>query len=305
MSDAVAANFSCATISLLIVILRAATTIWQGKERDTSFVLVVLSIVFIIARIVINHYYLTFGTTNLVLDGNLTIYDPGLVRTGSILVLIARIVLAAILWLQMSILLLFYRRILSGITAIAYLIRATWILLAATFVGTIIATLLECRPIDLYWQIDPHPGQCVRAYGQLLLQGLSNIVIDIMLLVISFPIVTLQKRTLFQHLRLYCVFTLGTFCIVVTIVRVVLIFSTSSSQATRSVWASVQIAVSTFVSNAPNIYGALRIVRRQKSSTPRGHHGSSAATDIPRRQRLPNSTDVTRCLLVNVRVASK
>ncbi|KAH7030568.1 uncharacterized protein B0I36DRAFT_215467, partial [Microdochium trichocladiopsis] len=227
--------------------------------------LVLLSIVFIISRIVINHYYLTFGTTNDVLSGKLTIYDPGTVRVGSILVLVARIILAVILWLQMSILLLFYQRILSGITAIAYLIRATWIVIAATFIGTVLATLVECRPIDLYWQIDPHPGQCVRAYGQLLLQGVSNSIIDIILLVISFPILTLQKRTLYQHLRLYCVFALGTFCIVITIIRVVLIFNTSSSQATRSIWASIQIVVSTFVANAPNIYGALRIARRQKS----------------------------------------
>ncbi|KXJ85628.1 hypothetical protein Micbo1qcDRAFT_105520, partial [Microdochium bolleyi] len=265
--DAQAANFACAAISLFIVILRAVTTIWQGKERDTSFVLVLLSIVFIIARIIVNHYYLSFGTTNDVLSGKITTYDPALVHVGSILVLVARIVLAVILWLQICILLLFYQFLFSNMAAVTYLIRATWVVVAATFISTVLATLLECRPINLYWQIEPHPGQCVRAYGQLLLQGLSNGVIDVMLLVISFPILTLQKRTLLHHLRLYCLFMLGTFCIIITVVRIVLIFSTSSSQETRSVWASIQIVVSTIVANAPNVYGNLRLARRRRNSS--------------------------------------
>ncbi|KAH7020891.1 uncharacterized protein B0I36DRAFT_367369 [Microdochium trichocladiopsis] len=289
MSAAQAANYACAAISLFIVLLRAATTLWQRKKRDTSFALVILSIVFIIARIVVNHYYLSFGTASDVLSGKLTDYDPDLVHAGSILVLVARIILAVILWLQMCILLLFYQHLLSGITVVAYLICATWIVLGATFVGTIFATLLECRPIELYWQISPNPGQCVRAYAQLLLQGISNSVVDVMLLIISFPILSLQKRTLGEHLRLYGLFVLGTFCIVVTILRVVLIFNNGSSQETRSLWASIQIVVSTFVANAPNVYGSLRIARRRKSSGERGGGpGTNSATEIPRRQRQPS-----------------
>ncbi|KXJ89844.1 hypothetical protein Micbo1qcDRAFT_165229 [Microdochium bolleyi] len=287
MSEAQAANYACAAISLFIVLFRAITTIWQRKKLDTSFYLVLASIVFIIARIVVNHYYLSFGTVSDVLSGKLTVYDPDLVRAGSILVLIARIILAVILWLQMCILLLFYQNLLSGITVVAFIIRATWFMLAATFVGTILATLLECRPIELYWQMDPRPGQCVRAYAQLLLQGISNGIVDIMLLVISFPILSLQKRTLGEHLRLYGLFVLGTFCIVVTILRVVLIFNNSSSQETRSLWASIQVVVSTFVANAPNVYGSLRVARRRKSSA--GGPGTTTATEMPTRRQQPSS----------------
>jgi len=290
MSAAQAANYACAAISLFIVALRACMTIWHRKKYDTSFFVVVASIIFIIARIVVNHYYLRFGTASDVLNGKLINYDPNLVHVGSILVLIARIILAVILWLQMCILLLFYQHLLSGINVVAYLIRATWIMLAVTFVATVFATLLECRPIELYWQISPNPGQCVRAYAQLLLQGISNGVVDIMLLVISFPILSLQKRTFGEHLRLYGLFVLGTFCIVVTILRVVLIFNDGSSQDTRSLWASIQIVVSTFVANAPNVYGSLRIACRGKSSADRGArgYGSRSPTEIPQRQRRPS-----------------
>ncbi|KAJ1324871.1 hypothetical protein MN608_09576 [Microdochium nivale] len=287
MSSATAANYATAAISLFIVLFRAVTTVWQRKKLDTSFWLVVASIIFIIARIVVNHYYLSFGTASDVLSGKLTQYDPDLVRAGSILVLVARIILAVILWLQMSTLLLFYQNLLSGISVVALLIRATWFVLAVTFVATVFATLLECRPIELYWQISPNPGQCVRAYAQLLLQGTSNGVVDIMLLVISFPILSLQKRTLGEHLRLYGLFVLGTFCIVVTILRVVLIFNNRSSQETRSLWASVQVVVSTFVANAPNIYGSMRVARRRKSSG--GGPGTVTATEMPTRRQQPSS----------------
>lgn len=287
MSAAQAANYACAAISLFIVALRACMTIWHRKKYDTSFLLVAASILFITARIVVNHYYLRFGTASDVLNGKLTNYDPNLVHVGSILVLVARIILAVILWLQMCILLLFYQHLLSGINVVAHLIRATWIMLALTFVATIFATLLECRPIELYWQISPNPGQCVRAYAQLLLQGISNGVVDIMLLVISFPILSLQKRTFGEHLRLYGLFVLGTFCIVVTILRVVLIFNNGSSQDTRSLWASIQIVVSTFVANAPNVYGSLRIAWRGKPSADRGN-GTHSPNEIPQRQRQPS-----------------
>lgn len=37
-----------------------------------------------------------------------------------------------------------------------------------------------------------------------------------------------------------------------------------SAQPTRSLWASVQMLVSTFVANAPTIYGDLRIIQKKK-----------------------------------------
>jgi len=60
-------------------------------------------------------------------------------------------------------------------------------------------------------------------------------------------------------------FALGTFCIIITIVRLVSVYDTKSAQPTRSFWASVQMIVSTFVANAPTIYGDLNIAKRKKN----------------------------------------
>ncbi|KAI1778776.1 hypothetical protein F4818DRAFT_229213 [Hypoxylon cercidicola] len=260
-------GYACAALSVFILCCRIVISRWRREPVDLSFFLVLLSMIIIVGRIVTNNFYLRYGNANDVLhDPNVPDHeDPSRLKVGSILVLLARVLLTAFLWLQIGLLLLFYSRITSGITWADRLAKLAWITTLLTFAGIVLATFLECHPIELYWQVDPDPGHCVRAYIQLLLQGIANIVIDILLLTIAYPLVCLRKRTLSEYISLYTLFALGTFCIVVTIIRVALIFNEDSSQTTRSVWASVQMFVSCFVANAPTIYGSLRVVRRKRS----------------------------------------
>ncbi|OTB15192.1 hypothetical protein K445DRAFT_318038 [Daldinia sp. EC12] len=266
-------GYACAVLSVVILASRALISRWRREPVDLSFLFVVLSILVIIGRIIANNFYLKFGTANDVLhDPHYSDHhDTSHLKTGSILVLLARVLLTAGLWLQICLLLLFYSRITSGINWADRLTKAAWITVILTFVAIVLATFLECRPISLYWQIDPDPGYCVRAYIQLLIQGISNILIDLLLLFIAYPLICLRRRSLSEYISLYSLFALGTFCIVITIIRLVLIFNENSSQTTRSLWASVQMFVSCFVANAPTIYGSLRVARRKRSgqrSTP-------------------------------------
>ncbi|KAI0850676.1 hypothetical protein F5Y00DRAFT_231804 [Daldinia vernicosa] len=273
-------GYACAALSVIILISRVIISRWRREPADLSFVFVVLSILAIIGRIIVNYFYLTFGTTNEVLhDPHFSDHhDTSRLETGSILVLIARVLLTVGLWLQICLLLLFYSRITSGITWADRLTKTAWVTAVLTFIAIVLATFLECRPISLYWQINPNPGHCVRAYVQLLMQGIANIVIDLLLLFIAYPLICLRKRTLSEYISLYSLFALGTFCIVITIIRVVLIFNEDSSQTTRSLWASVQMFVSCFVANAPTIYGSLRVARRKRS----GHRSTPGyASDEP------------------------
>ncbi|KAI1372452.1 hypothetical protein F4677DRAFT_449355 [Hypoxylon crocopeplum] len=260
-------GYACAALSVIILASRLLISRWRREPVDTSFFIVVLSMLVIIGRIITNILYLRFGTANEVLHGDQFSddIDSPRVKVGSILVLLARVLLTAALWLQICLLLLFYSRITSGISWADRLTKIAWITVGATFVAIVLATFLECRPINLYWQVDPDPGTCVRAYVQLLIQGIANIVIDLLLLAIAYPLICLRKRSLSEYISLYTLFALGTFCIVVTVMRVVLTFNEDSSQTTRSVWASVQMFVSCFVANAPTIYGSLRVVRRKRS----------------------------------------
>ncbi|KAL7621712.1 hypothetical protein AAE478_009039 [Parahypoxylon ruwenzoriense] len=268
-------GYACAAFSVVILSSRVIISRWRREPVDLSFFLVLLSILVIIGRIITNNYYLKFGTANDVLHdpGFSDRHDTSMLKVGSILVLLARVLLTATLWLQICILLLFYSRITSGILWADRLTNITWVIVGITFVAVVLATFLECRPIDVYWQVDPDPGHCVRAYVQLLIQGIANIIIDLLLLSIAYPLICLRKRSLSEYISLYTLFALGTFCIVITVIRVVLIFSEHSSQTTRSLWASVQMFVSCFVANTPTIYGSLRVARRMKRSGQRSMPG--------------------------------
>ncbi|GAP86645.1 hypothetical protein SAMD00023353_2000900 [Rosellinia necatrix] len=271
-------NYVASALTLLILLTRIFLCLGLRQRIDASFALVVVSIAVVVTRVVANVYYLRYGNAADVIKHAGYFDKDNLedVKIGSMLVLVARVLITTILWLQVCILLLFYSRITYGVNWVAWVVKITWATVAATFLAVVLLTLLECRPISLYWQVSPNPGYCVRAYAQLLTQTVSNVVLDIMLIVIAWPIVGLRKRTIAEHITLYTLFALGTFCIIVSVIRVVYVLDSGSSQVTRSLWASVQMVVSTFVANAPNIYGSIRGLRTRRSSA----SGSIAAAGV-------------------------
>jgi hypothetical protein len=280
-------NYVTTALSSLILIIRIVLSLWRQERIDASFFLVVTSILVLVARIVVNKYYLSYGYASDALRHAGYFDESNLqdIKIGTILVLIARTLMTTVIWLQISILLLFYSRITFAVSWVTWAVKFTWAAVVATFVAVVLITFLECRPISLYWQISPDPGYCVHAYAQLLLQALTNISLDLLLMIIAWPIAGLKKRTIAEHIRLYTLFALGTFCIIISIIRVVSIQQSNSSQTIRSTWASVQLFVSTFVANAPSIYGPIRALRKRKSAA----NGIHAPTT--RDRRIPTGRD--------------
>lgn len=259
------ANYATAGISLVILLARILVGRWRGRPLDLAFYLLLLSIVAITCRITQNWYYLHLGTTNDAF-GNPKFFEthkPSDVVKGSKILLGARAALTCSLWLQIFLLLLFYSQIMQGIRWVKIVIRMTWIVALATFIAVNLLTILECRPLHLYWQITPNPGRCIKAYAQLLSQCVCNVFLDLMLLTISLPVLYHRGRTWTQHLRVGGLFMLGTFCIVVTIMRLIAVYGDNGEQAARTLWGAVQIIVSTFVANAPTIYGDIKVMRRR------------------------------------------
>ncbi|KAI1359390.1 hypothetical protein F5Y08DRAFT_80690 [Xylaria arbuscula] len=274
-------NYALTGLTLFILTARIALTLLRRERVDASFVLVFFSILVVLGRIIANVYYLRYGNAADAVKHADYFDETNLedIKMGSILVLLARVLITAIIWLQICILLIFYSRITRGVNWVAKVVKVTWALVGATFIAIILVTFLECRPISLYWQVSPDPGQCVHAYGQLIIQTVSNIILDILLIAIAYPIISLRKRSIAEHVRLYTLVALGTFCIVISILRLVWVHDSGSAQVTRSLWASVQMLVSTFVANAPNIYGSIRALRMIKKSsagsTPAQYHLST------------------------------
>ncbi|KAI8631651.1 hypothetical protein F5Y19DRAFT_473329 [Xylariaceae sp. FL1651] len=271
MADSIQAqqvNYATTVLTLVILFTRIGLSLWRRERIDPSFILVTFSVLVVIARIVTNAYYLRYGTAADAIRHAGYFDENNLqnIKTGSILVLASRVLITAVLWLQICILLLFYSRITSGFLWVAWTIKITWGIVAATFIAVVLATFLECRPISLYWQVTPDPGYCVHAYAQLLIQAINNIILDLLLILIAWPIASLKKRTISEYITLYTLFALGTFCIVISVIRIVSVRDSDSSQTIRSLWASVQMMVSAFVANVPNIYGSIRAIRRKRSA---------------------------------------
>lgn len=74
------------------------------------------------------------------------------------------------------------------------LLRYLHILLAVTFVGTVISVFAECQPFDHYWQVTPDPGtHCRQGSAHLITMGTLNIITNLVL--VGFPIpMILQAR---------------------------------------------------------------------------------------------------------------
>ena len=261
------ANWICAAISIVILSVRLVATRYRDKAFNAASALVTAALVVLVLRIVVVYLYLLYGTSNDVLYGDSTYFDPSdlsTIKAGSILSLISRLLITTFYWLQICLLLLFYSSITRNVHWVNT-IRVCWGLICVTYVAVVLSTFLECHPFHLYWQIDPNPGQCVRAYVQLFMQGISNIVLDLFLLAISFPMLRMTNRTWPQAIRVGALFVLGFFTIIVTCLRIAYIHAENSYQPVRSFWASVQMLTSTFVANAPTIYGCWQIAKRRKS----------------------------------------
>lgn len=260
--EAYLANWICASLALAILVARFAFHRHQQQRWDNIAYIVLCSTLVLIARTVCNVLILRLGTINTHGAEN-----GSAIRTGSILVLCARVLVTAYYWLQSVLLLLFYKKIMSHIPKVNHAIKLCWIVLVSTWFAVILATVLECRPIYHYWTLTPSaPHQCTRAYGQILLQCISNLAIDLLLLVISAPILIQQARLFPRNLQLGFLYILGTLSIIIIGLKINFIYKDGSVQQARSLWASVQIVVSTFVANAPSIYGLAKNAKRQRQS---------------------------------------
>ena len=225
-----------------------------------------------------NHYVLSYGTVpGLVAKANdgqsYRQEDLSKAHMGTTLTLVTRLLITTFYWLQCSVLLLVYHKLLSHITWIRHAIKTCWLIIGTTYIAVVLTTFLECHPFHLYFSLAV--PECSKAYAQLWVQCLSNVAIDLVLLSISAPIMREQVKLFPKNLQLGTMFVLGFFCIVISCLRIRYIYASSSAQPTRSLWASIQALVATVVANVPSIYGAIKLWRRK------GRAGSSTSSSSP------------------------
>jgi hypothetical protein len=266
--DAKLALWICAALSILILVVRLAICRYNRRPYDITTVICIASVLILVVRLVVVYLTLTRGTANDALRGDADYpndADLEALKLGSICAVIARLLITTFYWLQICLLLIFYSQLVSHVRWISIFIRVCWATIFATYAAVVLATFLECHPFRLYWQVRPPPGQCVRAYVQLFTQGISNIILDLMLLTVAIPVLKIKSWSPSDTVRIGILFGLGFFCIIITCLRIGYIYTEESLQPVRSFWASIQVLVSAFVVNAPTIYGCFKLIRRRTS----------------------------------------
>lgn len=265
---------------IAILVLRLALHRYSRSKFDSADWLALVSILVLVFRTPSVHIVTLYGTSDISVaqqqDFNFTSEEISQRRIGSILTLLNRILYTTFLWLQTGILLLFYDRVLGSVSWVKKALGTTWFILGASYVAVVVATFTECHPIYLYWTVVPHPDSCVKANIQLFLQGILNVILELMALLIAIPVIKSMQRPLMQKLRIALLLGLGLFSITVTGVRLPMIFDQNSSQRVRTFWACIQILASGAVVNIPRIYGRIRIGWRRRRNS--GQVSSSSRT---------------------------
>lgn len=184
-----------------------------------------------------------------------------------------------------------YRRLHQGLPWEKTILWSFSLVFLGTYVACQVTTFTECRPVRLYWQLLPDPGPCAEAQLQLLVVGITNIVTDLMLLILPLPLVFKMKADWRRKIRYYTIFLLGIFIIAITIIRLPINALNKEIQANRSIWASTELFTSALVVNIPTLYGLWRHRRmrlREKDgrhkyshrSTPRGYQDGLGDTEL-------------------------
>lgn len=148
----------------------------------------------------------------------------------------------------------FYTRLSVGLRLFQ---RATVILritLALSFVAIVMSTVLECRPISLYWNGMPAGDHCRQARANYITVGTFDLGTDLALIIFPIPIVWKASMYLKKRLRLGAVFSAGSLVVIVTLIRIPLTLRGTVPQKTRSLWADIEIACACLVTNVVPFY---------------------------------------------------
>ncbi|KAF2713130.1 hypothetical protein K504DRAFT_369566 [Pleomassaria siparia CBS 279.74] len=161
---------------------------------------------------------------------------------------------AVIVWTLKFNMLFFYRRVVKGLWIERFVVPV----MCFVGVGAVIVILVltcTCVPFRKMWQILPDPGEkCVPQSKAIFYTMLSlNLTTDMFIMLIPLPILRSMNAGIFRRLGLTFLFSLGIFCMVAAILRVLFIFKLNQS-GISAMWSIREDFVAIFVGQAPMVY---------------------------------------------------
>ena len=107
-------------------------------------------------------------------------------------------------------LILLYHRIFSVVRWYRWVLAFAESIVACYFVVCLFTAIFECKPVSYYWdKSNPH-GRCINQTAFYRWNGVANMLIDLFILCLTFPMVWRLKIGTRQKITLSGIFLLGT-----------------------------------------------------------------------------------------------
>ncbi|KFY46098.1 hypothetical protein V495_02649 [Pseudogymnoascus sp. VKM F-4514 (FW-929)] len=252
--------------SLLIMVTRLGMRKVRGQRFDISDYLTMGAITCLAARSSSATVIVLWGNNNLTpayraskqFDAT-EIYHR---EIGSKVTLCDRVFHSTYFWIQKSVVLILYQRMLGCLIWPHHIINFYWGFLAVTYVVVQIWTFVECTPFHLYWQVVPDPGHCTTGAIQLIVFVSLNMVTDAMLIGLPMPYLFRMRKPLKQRLSLVGLFSIGFMLLAIGFVRLPMNYTRNynhsrTREANRTTLGSVEMFAAAVVANVPTLF-ALR-----------------------------------------------
>ncbi|EWC47184.1 hypothetical protein DRE_03553 [Drechslerella stenobrocha 248] len=290
-------------LAVVLLLVRLGLRLWRKERWNHGDTWGVVSIVFIITRIVLSYLVLVWGSVMLLSpeylkehENDMTADDIRRLQTSGKVSIANRLALVSALWALKFMVLDFLWRIIRKLPYERRIMTTYIVALLATWTVAVIAGLVECRPFHGWWQVYPDPGNCVQANQWLITYEVGNMVTDAMLLALPFPLLFMARVPWEKRVRLCAVFSLGFFLLAICIVRMVQGLSHSGtrgqSQPQRAMWAAIETLFATIVACGPSMYCILRRGKERDTVTSASNNTFTqrAGGGAPRPPGSPNGS---------------
>ncbi|BCS22383.1 uncharacterized protein APUU_30608S [Aspergillus puulaauensis] len=145
-------------------------------------------------------------------------------------------------------LLLLYQRIFGIVKTFRYALWTSWVLILSYFVACVIASIAGCKPPSYLWdrfRNPDTPGGCFDEVAFFRWNGLANMLLDVLMLVLPLPMVWRMRMSRRQKFLLTGIFLMGSFVCIVSLLRIVSFDAADRrdptyTQIPSSTWSSVE-----------------------------------------------------------------
>ncbi|KAI4276013.1 MAG: hypothetical protein LQ337_002788 [Flavoplaca oasis] len=165
--------------------------------------------------------------------------------------------LATAVSVKTSLLLLYYR-IFGVVRWFRYLLAAVWAIVLLYFIICLFVAVFECKPVAFYWDKSIENGTCIDQKRFYRWNGVSNLLIDFLIWMLTLPLVWRLHLSLRQKLSLSFVLILGLLACTASIVRVVAfdqveLEDITYTLVTASVWTATEQSLGIVCACLPTI----------------------------------------------------